>query len=284
VPSLCLLDADWMGECAVAVADAWLADTEAAFDQVAASYHQDNEDNVLLKAMRARVIATVLRHVPSGGRLLDLGCGPGTDVAVLARAGYQVTGVDRSPAMIREATMRAGTLAHASVRQLGIEDLGALAPETFQAALSNFGPLNCVPNLASAAPAIADRLESGGYLVASVIGRVCPWELALYVGRGQFGRAGIRRSRQPAAVPLSGHRVWTQYYSPREFAVIFGAAGFEVVERRALGLFTPPPYMNGFAGRHPGVISALQAVEDVAGAWPLIREWGDHFLIVLRKR
>jgi hypothetical protein len=45
----------------------------------------------------------------------------------------------------------------------------------------------------------------------------------------------------------------------------------------------PPPYMQAFADRHRGVIDRLQRLEDVVGAWPGVRAWGDHFLIALRK-
>jgi len=55
------------------------------------------------------------------------------------------------------------------------------------------------------------------------------------------------------------------------------------VSLRALGLFVPPPYMDAFAGRHPSIFAGLQRVEDLCGGWPVLRGWGDHFLVVLRK-
>ena len=45
------------------------------------------------------------RHGARSGRVLDLGCGPGTLAAHLSARGYQVLGLDRSPAMLRLARL-----------------------------------------------------------------------------------------------------------------------------------------------------------------------------------
>jgi len=170
------------------------------------------------------------------------------------------------------------------VRQLGIHELDRLAPLGFDAAWSNFGPLNCVPSLPDAAALIGDRLRRGGVLVASVIGRVCPWELALYATRGDWARARVRFATKAVPVPLEGRSVWTRYYAPGPFTRVFEAAGFTRVELRALGLCVPPPYLQAFADRHPRLIAGLHAIDDAVAAWPVLRNVGDHFLIVLRKR
>ena len=46
--------------------------------------------------------------VPPGGSVLDLGCGPGWSSLFLARAGFDVVGVDISERMIEIARERAG--------------------------------------------------------------------------------------------------------------------------------------------------------------------------------
>jgi hypothetical protein len=116
-----------------------------------------------------------------------------------------------------------------------------------------------------------------------VIGRVCPWEIAVHTARGQFARAAVRFARGLAPVPLEGQTVWTRYYMPGEFQRMFELAGFRRLSLRALSLFVPPPYMQGFTGRHPALASALQRIDDGVGRWPGIRACGDHFLIVMRK-
>jgi SAM-dependent methyltransferase len=263
-----------------------LADTRHAFDRVASSYDRSNAANSILSAMRRRSRATLERFVAPGAHVLDLGCGPGTDVAPLVARGYRVTAIDWSPAMVDEARRRvceAGLGDRARVEHLGIQQLDRLAPAQFDAVYSSFGPLNCVPDLAAAARAIAARIRPDGVLVASVIGRWCPWEVAFYVLHGRWRRAFARFARGPVAVPLEGGTVWTAYYRPRAFVRLFAAADFVTVQLRTLSLFAPPPYLDAFASRHPGLAARLRGIDDAIGTWPLVRSFGDHFIAVLRR-
>jgi SAM-dependent methyltransferase len=271
---------------AVGVAERALAETQHAFDGVAEDYHRSNVENPLLCAMRQRTLALLTSYVAPGAAILNLGCGPGSDDEVLASAGYRITAVDSSAAMVSEARTRmahAGVEDRVQVHHLGIHEIDRLPPATFDAACANFGPLNCVPSLSDAAALLADRLRPGGVLVASVIGRVCPWEIALYGARGSLSRVRVRFAREIVAVPLAGRSVWMRYYTPAEFERPFVERGFTRESLQALGLFVPPPYLQSFAGRHPRLIAALQQIEDVIGAWPGVRSWGDHFLVALRR-
>jgi SAM-dependent methyltransferase len=278
-----VLEEDVVAERPVAVKE---LDTAEAFDGVAAGYHDSNAGNPILAAMRRRVLAAVGAHVARGSRILDLGCGPGTDDEQLARAGYEVTAIDYSRSMVEQAERRierADLGDRVTVHHLGIHELDRLPFFAYDAAISNFGPLNCVGDLGDAARQVAARLRHRAVLIASVIGRVCPWEIALYAARGDFARAGIRFARGAVPVPLNGRIVWTSYYRPAEFERVFGEHGFSRVSLHALGLFAPPPYLEGFAARHPAFVERLGAIDAAVGGWPLLRRWGDHFLIVLRK-
>ena len=131
-----------------------LHDTRRAFDAAAAGYHQSNADNPILRHMRTRAMDAIAARVPRGARVLDLGCGPGADAETLARTGRFVTAIDASPAMVAETERRlaaAGLQDAVDAHVLGIHELDSLPPSTFDAAYSNFGPLNCVPSLNDAA-------------------------------------------------------------------------------------------------------------------------------------
>jgi SAM-dependent methyltransferase len=190
--------------------------------------------------------------------------------------------------MVAEARRRirvAGLGPRVDVQHVGIHEIDRLAPYDgqFDAAYSSFGPLNCVVDIDAAARMIAGRLRRGGVLIASVIGRICPWEIAVHAARGQLARAFVRFRRGFVPVPLEGRTVWTRYYSPREFERIFAAVGLMRVSLRTLGLLVPPPYLQAFTDRHATLVDVLQRAEDRVAAWPIARGAGDHFLIVMRK-
>jgi SAM-dependent methyltransferase len=263
-----------------------LRDTQRAFDGVAPTYDRANARNPVLREIRRRTVSAVAERVPAGSSLLDLGCGPGLDAEHFARMDYRVVAVDWSARMVGETARRieaAGLQDRVEVFHLGIHELERLAPRVFDAAYSDLGPLNCVPDLEDAALRIAQRIAPGGIFAASVIGRLCPWELALYGARRNWKRLRVRFSPDLVPVPLDGGTVWTRYYSPAELEGAFRPAGFERLSLRALGLFLPPPYLEGFQSRHPRWLELLSRIEDRVASRPILRGWGDHFLIVMRR-
>lgn len=263
-----------------------LVETRRAFDTVAGTYHEENARNPVIREMRRRTIEAVTSRLIPGSRLLDLGCGPGLDAEHLGRLGYDVLAIDWSPEMAEEASrrIRACGLEHrVEVRNLGIHELERLEAGVFDGVYSDLGPLNCVPDLAAAARRIAEKLSAGGIFVASIIGRVCPWEMALFGLRRDWKRLRVRFASDFVPVPFYGRTVWTRYYTPAEVERTFAAAGFERVALRSLGLLIPPPYLEGFAARHPEFLRVLEKLEDRVASLPGLRQWGDHFLIVMRK-
>jgi 2-polyprenyl-3-methyl-5-hydroxy-6-metoxy-1,4-benzoquinol methylase len=262
-----------------------LLETQRAFDSVAADYDGPRGNNELIQRMRVSLWETVLDSIPVGSNLLDLGCGTGIDAIEFARYGYQVTAIDWSPQMVGRTRSRAalaGLESRITVEHLGVQQLNQLQGQ-FEGIYSNFGPLNCAPDLHAVAEDCARLLSAGGHLVFSVIGRICPWEVVHYVLRGRFKRAGVRATRGATAVGMNRHTIWTYYYLPREFYRAF-AEHFTLESHRALSLFLPPPYLVDYYRRHRRGCEWLGRLDDHLGAWPLLRGMGDHFMIVMRRR
>jgi SAM-dependent methyltransferase len=166
----------------------------------------------------------------------------------------------------------------------GAHELHRLEGEgTYDGAYSNLGPLNCVPDLGAMSRELFRLLKPGGSLVFTVIGRVCPWEIAHYLGRRNWARLRIRYARGFVPVGMNNHTVWTHYYAPREFYRAF-KRDFALTHFRGLCLFAPPPYISWVHDRHPRWHERLWRLDRALAAWPVFRGLGDHFLIVMRSR
>lgn len=262
-----------------------LLETQRAFDSVAADYDGPRGNNALIQRMRTTLWDTVATELPVGSRLVDLGCGTGLDAGEFASRGYSVLATDWSPAMVartRERAARQGLEERLTAAHVGIQQLERLEGE-FDGMYSNFGPLNCAPDLPAVAAECARLLRPDGCLVFSVIGRICPWEVGHYALRGRFKRAAVRAAQGATAVGMNGHTIWTWYHLPREFYRAF-SQHFVLDRYQALSLFLPPPYLVDFYERHPHLSARLGQLDDRMGGWPLLRDMGDHFLIVMRKR
>jgi ubiquinone/menaquinone biosynthesis C-methylase UbiE len=264
-----------------------LQETRDAFDSVAADYDGQRGNNALIQDMRSEMWSTLDATFPQGSRLMDLGCGTGLDAVRMARSGNYVTATDWSQGMVERTRDRAEReqVAHrVQAVHVGAHELSRMDGESeFAGANSNLGALNCVPNLAEMAEQCARLLKPRGALVFSVIGRVCPWEIGYYALKRNWGRVRVRFA--PAMVPVGMNKrvVWTRYYTPREFYRAFERQ-FSLEHFRGLCLLAPPPYLTWMKERHSRLYARLWGLERRAAGWPLLRNMGDHFVIVMRKR
>jgi ubiquinone/menaquinone biosynthesis C-methylase UbiE len=115
--------------------------------------------------------AARLAACPPGGELLDVPCGYGRHAIALARAGYRVTGVDRSPTLLAEAQRRAGddgpALVEADYRELPFPDQRFDAALNLFTSLGFYGDEEDVKALAE----IGRVLRPGGRLVIEIMHR-----------------------------------------------------------------------------------------------------------------
>lgn len=266
-----------------------LTDTAEAFDSVAADYDGPQGNNELIQRMRDITWARIDSLLAPGSTLLDIGCGTGIDAERFARQGHRVVATDWSPEMVARAAARSARVdGRIEAVHLGGQELGRLLPThlgTVDLTYSNFGPLNCVPDLAAVGRATADLVKPGGYAVFTVIGRVCPWEVAHYVRKRRWARAAVRYRRGMTPVGMNGHTIWTRYHTPSGFVREWtrGSSAWTSVRVEGLSTFVPPPYLAGSAAARPGRLETLERLDATTAGWPVLRSMGDHFLVVLRR-
>ncbi|HUM14872.1 MAG TPA: class I SAM-dependent methyltransferase [Candidatus Nitrosotalea sp.] len=120
----------------------------------------------------AGMVATLARRgIGPGARLLDAGCGNGRYAVELARRGFAVTGVDRSPGLLDEARARVREAGDAIAVRLEAGDLLALPAGPPYDAIVCRGVLNDVVEVAARATifeVFARGLRPGGVLLFDV--------------------------------------------------------------------------------------------------------------------
>ncbi len=231
--------------------------------------------------MRSALWSEVQRRVTPPARLLDLGCGTGIDAAYFARRGYAVTATDVSRDMLNHTHARLKALGlNVRLVNIGAADLHQLGSERFDLIYSDLGPLNCVPDLRLVSRLCYEHLNPNGFLVLSVMARVCPWEILFFSLTGQFDQATRRFPQQMIPVKLENGVVWTRYYSPNDFYAYFRGE-FRLISYRSLNLFLPPPYLERWYNRAGALARPLDWFDARFHSLPVLRNMGDHFLMVL---
>nr|WP_254430559.1 MULTISPECIES: class I SAM-dependent methyltransferase [unclassified Ruegeria] len=172
-------------------------DTIAVYDAQAEKYAQlTNKDN----AADPRV-SEFIAAIPAGGRVLDLGCGPGTSAALMAQAGLVVDATDASARMVELASTHPGVTA----RQAGFADLDAAG--LYDGIWANFSLLHAArAQFPSHLAAIQNALKPRGIFF-----------IAMKLGQGE-GPDRLGR--------------FYSYYSEDELKTYMKDAGFTVVSQR----------------------------------------------------
>lgn len=163
------------------------------FDALADKYAELWSDAARGAEQRSQVWYEIGPLFSPGDSVLDLGCGPGDDAAQLVRRGIRVTAIDASRPMVERARARG-----VDALQLPIEQISKL-PGPFDGALSNFGALNCVEDVAAFAQDLAGLLNEGTPFALCVLSRFWWRESLRFALRLNFSKA-VRR--------WSGHSRW----------------------------------------------------------------------------
>jgi SAM-dependent methyltransferase len=257
-----------------------LREIGAYYDAFAETAEERYASNYILVRVREAFRRAVEAHPATA--VLDLGCGPGTDLAWFAERypDRRYAGIDVSPRMVE--------LARAKLTARGVrvdrgcaEDLPRIFPgEQFDLIYSFFGPLNTEPDLDRAVGALAQAVAPGGVLVLTFVSRTYVVDAALHLLRGRPGRAVARftdrwRGYSPAT-PLDA-----SLYFPRQIEARFAPA-FQVERREGFSILYPAWYRAARFREHGTLVRALWIADRALNRTPL---WsaGEHLLYMLRR-
>jgi SAM-dependent methyltransferase len=253
-----------------------------AFDEIAREYDLAFTDTAVGRTLREIVWSRLDGTFRASQRILELGCGTGEDALHLARAGINVTATDASAGMIEIAQAKMRRLAgvesiesRIEFQCLPMEDIAAsFKTRSFDGVFSNFGAINCVPDLPSLVAGLAGILTPGAALIWVVMGRRAPWEWMWYLPRGEVRRAMRRFQRN--GVEWRGLRI--SYPTPAEMAAVLKPY-FAVKRVSPLGCVLPPSYAAAWLNRSPRALTALTRLELLAQRSTALAGWSDHYIL-----
>ncbi len=262
-----------------------------AFDALAEEYDSTFTHTRLGRMLRARVWERLAELVDEGDHVLELACGTGEDAVWLARRGAHVTATDGSPQMLAIARAKveaAGLADRVTFARLDLanplieEATGGRNDEMlFDVAFSNFGGLNVLDDWRPLAEFLAARLKPAGRVMLVVMGPACPWEILWHMAHAQ-PRAAMRRLRQPAMFQVDDQTAIPIWYPLARRLRRDFASWFDHLHTESLGFWLPPGYLAHLVERHPRVFAHLDLLDRRTAR--LFRDWGDHYIIILRKR
>jgi ubiquinone/menaquinone biosynthesis C-methylase UbiE len=263
----------------IASADTTVQD---AFSRQAGSFDAIDRANPLIGWVRDRVHRAVLQDLKPGMQMLEINAGSGIDSVFFAERGVHVLATDNAPGMVEQ--LRDKQQAHPGlpleVADLSFHDLNTLKARSFDHVFSDLGGLNCTERLDDVLRGIDHVLRPGGRCTLVIMPTTSLWELA-EIFRGNFRLAFRRRRKGGSPAVIEGVRFQCYYHDPSW--VRKALPGWKIQRLMGLSVVMPPPHLAPFAARNPRLVGALAWIEDHVSSWPLLRSWGDHYLITLRK-
>jgi ubiquinone/menaquinone biosynthesis C-methylase UbiE len=264
----------------------YLEHTREAFNSIAPAFDKSDKANPILLWMRSVVYKIYLQNIPAGSNVLELNAGTGIDAMFLASNGIKVFATDISDKMISILKTNAAHQIEEGTIQAKLcpfSEIGSIESTGFDAAVSNFGGLNCINDFTQLSQDLYAKLKPGGKFIAVVMNDFCPWEIFYYMLKFDSKNAFRRFNREGIDAALDDQKVKTFYFSPKRFAKDFQNQ-FEIEKIYAHALYTPSPYLLGIYKRIKPIVKIWMKIDEIVkGIFPFNR-FGDHFIIILRKK
>jgi SAM-dependent methyltransferase len=259
----------------------WL---EAEFDSIASDYDRHILGNRINRLLRDRSLRFLRSTFRPNARLLEIGCGSGTETVELLADGHEILAADISERMLETVRAKAkarGLSERLSVVKVRAGAIGSLVARegagAFDGIYSTYGALNCEPNLAPIPPALHALLRTEGRFVAGVFNRWCGFETGVFALLVRPRRAWGRHGR-PVEVEASRFCVDAFAYSVPEFCRLF-APEFHPLRIEGVPVLLPPSDLTKYVERFSRHFSTLARIDAAAGRHYPFSWLGDHFLV-----
>jgi SAM-dependent methyltransferase len=238
----------------------------AGYDEDLA-YTHDVGFGAVARAGAAELVTLLRGHGRTSGLVVELGCGSGISSRLLVDAGYDVLGIDSSPAMIElararvpEATFRVGSFVDAELpRSAAVTAFGEVLNYVFDERSSE-------RELRRLFDRVHAALEPGGLLVCDLVGegrrstRIwsagADWAVLVEADEDRRRRMLTRRIttfREVDGAYRRSEEVHRQrLYPAATIAALLRRTGFRVRIRRSYGPLELRPEVRAFVARRAG--------------------------------
>ena len=174
-----------------------LESVNKAFSRQSEIFDQYEKNNEILNWMRTVTHRHLLLYLNKNDHILELNAGTGLDAVFLSSMGFRIHCVDISEGMInklRQKILYLNLNKFITYQLLSFTELNKLNEKPFDYIISNFGGLNCSPDISSVFLQFSKILKPGGKVSLVIIPPVCLWEVAL-IFKGKF-KTAFRRLKK----------------------------------------------------------------------------------------
>jgi len=254
-----------------------------AFGKQSAIFDDIYDSNPIVSYMRNIIRNEVLDGLQKDDHILEINAGTGTDAVFFAKLGYQVTALEISEQMVEKAQEKIQKHQlenQISFIQMNYENVSEVEG-VFDYVYSNFGGLNCSPNLSEVVSQLLTKLKSGGKTTLTILPPFTLWE-KLYLLKGNFKLANRRKSGSPSIAHLEGEYFKCWYYSPKVITDTLDGL-IKDVSVTGICIFTPPSFIEFFPKKYPAIFKSLTKLDKLVSKLPIFNSIGDYYMITFTK-
>jgi ubiquinone/menaquinone biosynthesis C-methylase UbiE len=254
-----------------------------AFTKQSLNYDRDDETNAILQWMRKIVRSHVFRYLKAGDKMLELNAGTGLDALYFSQKGYRVHSTDLSDGMVKEIEEKIKRFELSdklSCQQCSYTELHQLKNVRYEYVFSNFGGLNCIPDLQEVIKHLPGLLSPGAHITFVIMPPVCPWEIGFLL-KGNLRKAFRRMRKGGVSAHLEGEYFQTYYFTPSEVVKKFGKE-FKKISLQGLASISPPPHSTHFQKKFPAVYNSLTRMDEKMSFMFPFNRWADHFILTMQ--